>query len=157
MEAADLFVKKLKQRGLTLALAESVTCGMAASMLANTEGTSEVLKGAIICYTPEIKNKLLRVPQKLIDKYTCESMQVTAALANNLVLVIQADISAALTGLAAAGGSETKKKPVGTVFFCMKYRNKIFKERELFKGTPRQIRKKACDHLFKMILKRVAP
>jgi nicotinamide-nucleotide amidase len=64
-----------------------------------------------------------------------------------------ADIHAAITGLASPGGSETKEKPVGTVFLCVYYKNKIYRERKLFRGSPLQVRKKACDALYVMILR----
>lgn len=145
------FVKAMKEQGLTLALAESITCGMAAEMLATAIGTSDVLQGAIVCYTPEVKHSLLKIPKEVIEKHTCESMEVTRLLATHLKKLIKADVYAALTGLASPGGSETKAKPVGTVFICVKFRNKLYKKRFLFRGTPVEIREKACIALYKMI------
>jgi PncC family amidohydrolase len=149
------FVKAMKENGLTLALAESITCGMVAEKLANGIGTSEVFKGSVVCYTPEVKKDLMRIPQKLMDKYTCESMQVTEKLAVNLKKLIEADIHAALTGLASPGGSETKDKPVGTVFICITNKNRIHKERYQFRGSPVEIRKKSCIALYKLILDKI--
>lgn len=146
------FVKLLQENKLTLALAESITCGLAAQKLATCKGTSDVLKGAIVCYSPEVKRELMKVPQKTIDKYTCESMEVTRLLASNLTKLIKADIYAALTGLASPGGSETKEKPVGTVFFCVKHKQKIYSERKVFRGSPLEIRTKACMTLYAMII-----
>jgi nicotinamide-nucleotide amidase len=148
-------VKSLQKKKLTLALAESATCGLAASKLATCKGTSEILKGAIICYSPEVKNKILGVPKKMLERYTPESMEVTEKLAKNLSKLFDADIYAAITGLAAEGGSETKEKPVGTVFLCIKYENKMIKERKVFKGSPLQIRTKACIALFELIVKEI--
>ncbi len=150
-----LFIKRLMDKKLTLALAESITCGLAAHQLATMPGTAEVLKGGVICYTEEVKTTLLKVPQKLIDKHTAESMQVTEAIARNLKKIIKADICAGITGLASAGGSEAKTKPVGTVFYCFTFRNKIYKKRKVFKGTPLEIRKKACNGLYKFISEKV--
>jgi nicotinamide-nucleotide amidase len=151
----NLFVKELKRRGITLGLAESITCGMVAHKLATCKGVADVLKGSIVCYSPEVKMDLLKVNKKTIDKYTCESMEVTEELTSNLSKLIKCDVSAALTGLASEGGSETKNKPVGTVFFCMKYKNKIYKERKLFRGSPLEIRKKACLELYDFILSKI--
>lgn len=149
------FVKQLKERKLRLALAESITCGMATHKLATCVGTSDVLVGSIICYTPEVKNQLLRIPKTTIEKHTCESTQVTEALAKNLSKLIKADIHAAITGLASKGGSETKEKPVGTVFFCITYKNKVFRYKKLFRGSPTEVKEKACLQLYKFILKSV--
>ena len=145
----------MQQKGLTLSIAESITCGMAAEKLATAFGTSDVFQGAVICYTPEVKRDVLKVPQKMIDKYTCESMQVTEVLAANIGKIIKADVCAAITGLASPGGSENKNKPVGTVFICFAYKNKKYKKKYLFRGTPVQIRKKASMALFELIIEKM--
>jgi PncC family amidohydrolase len=151
----NYFVKAMKEEGLTLALAESITCGMAAEKLAVCFGTSDVLRGAIVCYTPEVKHSLMRIPKKTMNKFTCESMQVTELLAKNLRFLIEADVHAALTGLASPGGSETKIKPVGTVFLCIRYKDRSYKRRLLFRGTPVEIRQKACKAIYDLIIEKV--
>lgn len=152
---ANKLVKTLQQQHLTLALAESVTCGLAAHRLAGVKGTSQVLRGSVVCYTPQVKNTLLKVPVATMQKYTCESAQVTKALVMGLKKIIKADVYAAVTGLAAPGGSETKDKPVGTVFIHVQVGSKNYSERWLFKGSPLQIRAKACVALYNLIIKKV--
>lgn len=154
--ASNLLIKTLLEKKITLALAESMTCGLAAHQLSTCKGTADVLKGSIVCYNEEVKKQLLKVPQTVIDKYTCESAEVTAVLSQHLKALIKADIHAAITGLASAGGSETKAKPVGTVFFCFSFRNKVYQEKKVFRGTPLEIRKKACYELYKFILSKIA-
>jgi nicotinamide-nucleotide amidase len=146
------FIKRLKKKKLTIAFAESVTCGMATEKLATVTGTSDVLAGSIVCYSSEVKQALFKVPKKVIEKYTCESTQVTKILSTRLSKLIQADIHAALTGLASEGGSETKDKPVGTVFFCVHYKKKLYQEKKIFRGSPLEIRLRACMHLYEFIL-----
>lgn len=152
---ANPFVKTLLQKKVTLALAESMTCGLAAHQLSTCKGTAEVFKGSIVCYNEEVKKELLKVPPKLIQKHSCESSQITESLAKQLAKLIKADIHAAITGLASAGGSETNAKPVGTVFFCVRYKNKIYNERKVFRGTPLEIRTKACYALYDLILEKL--
>lgn len=156
MNLNNLFVKTLKDKQLTLALAESVTCGLASHKLSTCKGTSDVLVGSVICYTPGVKLNLLKVSKQLIETYTCESPQVTEALAKKLPALIKADIHAAITGLASPGGTETKAKPVGTVFLSVNYKGRVFNERMLFRGSPLTIRKKACDALYKFILSKIS-
>jgi nicotinamide-nucleotide amidase len=145
------FVKQLKAENLTLALAESITCGLAAHKLSTCKGISEVLKGSVVCYNEDVKKDLLKIPQKMIDKYTCESAEVTALLVKNLKRLIKADVHASLTGLASNGGSEGKGKPVGTVFFCISYKNNLFPYKKAFRGSPAQIKEKACLMLYHLI------
>jgi len=148
-------VKRLGEKKLSLALAESVTCGLAAHKLGTVIGASEVFKGSVVCYGEEVKIKLFGISKKLIKKHSAESMRVTRALSEKLPALIKADICAALTGLAAAGGSETKSKPVGTVFFCVKYKGKLSGRRKVFKGSPLEIREKACKELFRFLLSKI--
>lgn len=153
---AQKLIRQLKTSKLTLALAESITCGLVAHRLSGCIGTSEVLKGSIVCYTPEVKMSVMHVPKKLIDRCTCESKEVTELLAKNLSKIIKADICAAITGLASPGGTETKEKPVGTVFFSVYYKNKIYNHRQIFRGTPLEIKKKAADAMYKFIISKSA-
>jgi len=141
----------LKQHHLTIAFAESITCGLLVHKMGTISDTSEILKGSIVCYDESVKITLLQVSKKLIEKHTAESQQVTDKLAVNLSKIIKADVYAAVTGLAAAGGSETKSKPVGTVFYSVCFRKKIFRMRSKFNGSPMEIKEKACEQLFKFI------
>ncbi len=146
------FVKIMQQKGLTLALAESVTCGLAASKLTTAKGTTNVLRCSIVCYQPEMKQLLLQVPKSLIKKNSCESQPVTTALAKGLKKKVPADVYAALTGLAAPGGSESSKKPVGTIFISVIFKNKIFEKRTRFYGNASEVKDKACLFLYEYIL-----
>ncbi|MDF2455311.1 MAG: hypothetical protein K0R51_1304 [Cytophagaceae bacterium] len=153
MSEVHQLVRMLKDKNLTLGLAESVTCGMAAYKLSNVKGISEVLRGSIACYTPEVKIALFGISKRMIEKYTCESMQVTQALVTKLPKLIPADVYVAVTGLASPSpnGSESKIKPVGTAFICVRYKNKLYKTKHVFKGTPLQIKNKICLELYRFI------
>jgi PncC family amidohydrolase len=149
------FIKTLLGRGLTLALAESMTCGLAAHLLSTCKGTSEVLKGSVVCYNEEVKRQLMKVPRVLIEKHSAESIEVTEKLASSLRRLIKADLHAAVTGLASEGGSERPGKPVGTVFFTVIYKGKVATTRKVFRGTPLEVRENACLFLYDLILKRI--
>jgi nicotinamide-nucleotide amidase len=79
-------------------------------------------------------------------------MEVTEGLAKNLSGLMKANVYAAVTGLASEGGSETKEKPVGTVFFSVVYKRKPYNARKLFRGSPSEIKEKACLELYRLIL-----
>ncbi len=81
-------IKLFKQNNLTLAMAVSMTCGLAAASLGNTHGPSYVLKGSIVCYSPDVKKTVLKIPESSIKKYTCESKEITQMLAKNLQTLI---------------------------------------------------------------------
>lgn len=145
-------LQQLIERKLTLSFAESLTCGLATHQLNIVKGTSEVLMGSVICYNEQVKCKLLQVDEALIKKHTAESRQVTDAIAEGLKKLIKADIHCGITGLAVSDGSETKDKPVGTVFITVLYQNKKTYTRDVFSGSPLEIKKQACVKLYKTIL-----
>jgi len=149
-------IKFCQDNRLTMAFAESVTCGLAAHQLSQVKGSSEAFKGSLVCYNGDVKTNVLKIPKTMIDKFTAESQEVTDAMAKKLKRLINADVYAAVTGLASEGGSETKTKPVGTVFFSVMYKNKLFRQRKLFRGNALQIKKKACDELYSFIISSVS-
>lgn len=153
LNKANSLIKHLKEEGLTLALAESMTCGLAAAKLSSCVGVSDVLLASLVCYTPKAKIQLLQVTQAAIRRYSCESQEVTRQMANNLSKNIRADVYAAITGLASSDGSETAEKPVGTVFYAIRYQDKTHDFRKVFRGTPLDVKTKAAVELYQLILK----
>lgn len=141
----------LKDKGLTVAFAESCTGGMLASEFVKAKGSSDVLKGSLVVYQPEVKMKLLGVKKETLDLYTAESQQVTNEMVMGLKNSIKADISIAVTGLVGEGGSETPEKPVGSIFVSFLYDGKAEEFREVFKGTPESIRKQLVDYIFQKL------
>jgi PncC family amidohydrolase len=151
-KANDL-IRYMQEEDLTLVLAESMTCGLAAMKLSSCIGVSDVLIASLVCYTPKAKVELLNVKEATIQRYTCESHEVTREMAQNLSELVKGDVYAAITGLASADGSETKEKPVGTVFYAIRYKRKTYDFQKLFRGTPLEVKTKAALELYKLILK----
>src|SRR5436305_1005533 len=125
-----LLASLLRKHRLKIAFAESVTCGLLTAKMGTVHNTAEVFNGSLVCYDPVVKVAVLHVSKTLIKKYSCESQPVTDALAKKLSGVIPADIHAAVTGLASPGGSETEEKPVGTVFYSVLWKGKIYREKK---------------------------
>ncbi|WP_299758546.1 CinA family protein [uncultured Pontibacter sp.] len=149
-ELSELMIS-LKDKGLTVAFAESCTAGLLASEFVRAKGSSEVLKGSLVVYQPEVKQKLLGVKKETLDLYTAESQQVTNEMVMGLKKLLGADISIATTGLAGPGGSETEEKPVGTMFVSFLYDGKAEEFREVFKGNTESVRKQLVDFIFQKL------
>ena len=152
----NILVNMLQEKKLTLALAESVTAGLAAYSLTTVKGVTNVFMGSIACYHPSVKTCLLKVSERDIARHSPESHQVTKALVKGLSRLVEADLYAAVTGLASDGGSETSAKPVGTIFLCVLYKGRFYRDKMLFRGSPLQIKKKACEALFKKLIEVVS-
>ncbi len=77
---------------------------------------------------------------------------MTAAIAAGLEQLIPADIHVGITGLTAPGGSETKEKPVGTMFIHMNKAGKTWiVEEALFHGLPEEIINQTTIHVAKLL------
>ncbi len=142
-------VKLFIQHKLTLALAESCTCGLVAAQLAPAEGVSEVLLGSVVTYHPEAKQQLLGVKKTTISTYSAESQQTTNEMALGLHRQLPtADVCVAVTGLCGPGQSADPDKPVGTVFVTVLFRGKAHEYREQLSGSAEAIRQGATDFIY---------
>lgn len=104
----SVVLQTLRDRGLTLGLAESVTGGLVAGRLTAVPGASDVFRGSIVSYASEVKFDLLGVP---VGPVVSEA--AVAAMATGARRALGADVGLALTGV--AGPSEQDGMPVGTL------------------------------------------
>ncbi len=115
---ASVVIASLRERGQTLAVAESCTGGGLGASLTSVPGASEVLLGGVIAYANPVKRDLLSVPQELLDRHGAVSDPVAIAMAEGVRRCTGADWGVAITGIAGpGGGSETK--PVGLVHLAV--------------------------------------
>jgi len=112
---AELVVDLLRDRGLTLATAESCTGGLVATRVTDVPGSSDVFLGSIVAYADDVKLASLRVPKEVLARHGAVSAETAAAMAVGARAVLGADVSVAVTGVAGPGGG-TNEKPVGLVF-----------------------------------------
>ena len=112
---AELVLGLLRERGLSLATAESCTGGLVAGRLTDVPGSSDVFRGAIVAYDNEIKQGLLGVDASLLAAHGAVSAEVAAAMARGARERLDADVAVSVTGVAGPGGG-SEEKPVGLVF-----------------------------------------
>lgn len=144
----DALVKKFLQHKLTLALAESCTCGWVAAQLAPAQGVSEVLLGSVVTYHAEAKQRLLGVKKKTLEEYSAESQQISNEMVEGLHKHLPADVCVAITGLFGPGASQTPDKPVGTIFVTILMGGRAHEYREVLKGAPDKLRDQAADFIY---------
>ena len=104
-----------RERGLTLAAAESCTGGMVAARLTDVAGASRAFVGGVVAYADELKRAQLGVPLELLAEHGAVSAQAAEAMAEGARRTLGADVGVAVTGIAGPGGA-TPEKPVGLVF-----------------------------------------
>lgn len=143
--------KTIAARGWNIAFAESATAGRMSAEFSMTKKSGEILRGGIVCYDVFVKEQILNVPHGIIEKCTPESAEVTKILAQQAAKIFNSKITVAITGLTSPGGSESKEKPVGTIFFHIITPDEKITHREVFKGTPEQIVLDATDKAAELI------
>ena len=77
----ELVLAACRERGLSLAAAESCTGGLVASRLTAVAGASDVFRGGIVAYANEVKSAELGVPEELLARHGAVSAEVAAAMA----------------------------------------------------------------------------
>lgn len=85
----------LRERGLTLGVAESLTGGMIGSRICDVAGASDVFRGSIVSYSSDVKHSLLGVADGPVV-----SAEAAAAMASGARRVLGADVGVAVTGVA---------------------------------------------------------
>ena len=112
---AELVLTLLRERGLTLATAESCTGGLVAARLTEVPGSSDVFAGAVVAYANEVKAAQLGVPDAVLRDHAAVSAETAEAMARGARERLGVDVAVSVTGIAGPDGG-TAEKPVGLVF-----------------------------------------
>jgi nicotinamide-nucleotide amidase len=115
-------LKRLEERKLTIAAAESLTGGLFQSEMTSVVGVSTMLIGGIVCYSNDAKIKLCHVKPETIETYGAVSEQCAKELASNVREMLGADIGISFTGV--AGPDSLEGHPAGTVWIGMAFKGR---------------------------------
>jgi nicotinamide-nucleotide amidase len=111
-------VRALRTRRARLAIAESCSGGLAADLLTQTPGSSDVFELGLVCYANRMKEAVLNVPAEVLERHGAVSRECAEAMARNVRALADADLGVSVTGIAGPGGG-SDEKPVGTVHFAL--------------------------------------
>jgi len=115
MTDAAALIDLCRDKGLTLASAESCTGGMIGAALTDIAGSSDVFERGVISYSNAAKVALLGVSEATLTAHGAVSEDVAREMAEGLLARAPVDIAVSVTGIAGPGGSE--HKPEGRVCF----------------------------------------
>jgi nicotinamide-nucleotide amidase len=121
----------LKQRGLTLAVAESCTGGLVSHRITNVPGSSAYYQGSITSYSNEVKERTLHVKHDTLERHGAVSEQAAREMARGVRDALHADIGLAVTGIAGPDGG-TPEKPVGLVYIALAAPDGVWAERRVW-------------------------
>lgn len=134
--------KAVRERGATVALAESCTGGLVAHLL-TSEPASDYFAGGVVTYSNEAKTALLGVPAELIEAKGAVSEEVAIAMAEGARRVTGATFGVALTGIAGPTGG-TPEKPVGLVHWAVAHDGGVEARHKIFWGDRRKIQRNSA-------------
>ena len=115
---AQSIIENLTSRGLTLAVAESLTGGGLGFALTQVPGASAVFLGGIISYTTEVKVRELGVGQSIIDQYKVVSEEVAIEMAEGAKKKFATTWAISTTGVAGPGDYQGVRE--GTVWIAIR-------------------------------------
>lgn len=132
----------LKERGKTLALAESCTGGLCSSLLTDVPGASAWYLGTVVSYADAAKKDLLGVSESVLAREGAVSAAAALEMAQGALSRFGAGVAASITGIAGPDGG-TAEKPVGTVFFGVADRDGRTQAKKRFYGGDRAVVRRA--------------
>lgn len=115
-------VKKLTEKKLTISTMESCTGGLIASLLTDTEGASEVIKGAFVTYSNEAKIQQ-GVSKETIKEYSVYSYETAIEMAKACKAAYNADIGVGITGTFSNLDTNNPDSKEGVVFVSIAHKN----------------------------------
>lgn len=147
----NILDRLLKEKGLTLSLAESCTGGKLANLFTAIPGCSQYFKGGVVSYSNEAKRKILGVDFEDIKKYGAVSRTVVEQMALGARAIFESDCAIAISGIAGPGGG-TPEKPVGTVWIAVLYKERLIAQEFLFSNSREGNILRACNSGIRMLL-----
>lgn len=123
MRDADYLVALCKKKGFTVSGCESMTAGLFTAAIASVPGASSVLKGGIVTYFTEIKEKVVHVESDIIHTYGVISDKCAASMASHTREIMDSDYCVSFTGN--AGPDIMEDKPAGTVYCAIASKQEV--------------------------------
>lgn len=144
----------LRERGLTLATAESCTGGNVAHAITAIAGSSNYFSGSVVAYSNAVKHEVLAVKKEVLAEHGAVSEPTVKAMCEGVSYLMNTDCAIATSGIAGPGGG-TPEKPVGTVWTAVKCGDRVECECYHLPGTRDRVIDRATNnvlcHLIKML------
>ena len=151
---SEIVLQACRERGLSLAAAESCTGGLVAARLTSVPGSSEVFRGGIVAYDDAVKVEQLGVPEEILAAHGAVSAETAEAMAAGALSAFEVDLAVSVTGIAGPGGG-TPEKPVGLVFLHAQGPDRAKSLEIRFPGDREAVRRRATAaalHLVRRLL-----
>jgi nicotinamide-nucleotide amidase len=146
--------RRLLERGLTVATAESCTGGLVGHRLTNIPGSSAWFERGVVVYSNRAKQELLGVPEGVLKSHGAVSAPCAEAMARGICAAAHAPCGVSITGIAGPDGG-TPQKPVGTVFIGIAVDNDVTTRRFRFTGDRAAVKWQSSQMALDMLRRRL--
>ena len=126
----------LKEKGLTIAVAESCTGGLVQDRITNVSGSSEYFWGGMVTYSNESKMRFLGVREASLKTHGAVSDVVAREMAVGVRKAMGTGIGVSTTGIAGPTGA-TPEKPVGLIYIGLSAGDTLLARRFVFTNDRR--------------------
>ncbi|MFD1095400.1 competence/damage-inducible protein A [Salegentibacter chungangensis] len=144
----------LASEGRSLATAESFTGGRIGSLLASPPGASNYYKGTVVSYATSVKQDVLEIPEKLIQKHSVVSSQVAEAMARNVKRIFKTDFAISTTGNAGPTKGDSEEE-IGTVFIGIATPAGVYSKKFVLGNHREKVIGKAVNKSMELLLEEV--
>ena len=149
-----LLADRLRDRGATVAAAESCTGGLLGGRFTALAGSSDYYLGGVVSYANSVKRDVLGVPTELLETVGAVSPEAAAAMAQGVRRLTGATYGLSITGVAGPGGG-TPEKPVGLVYLGCADAAGVVTRRQVFPGDRDAIRRWAVVAALHLLRRRL--
>jgi len=153
-DLAAIVLQMLRERGLTVAVAESCTGGLLGARITAIPGSSDVMRGGIIAYDNSVKRSLLGVEDAVLWEKGAVSEEVARHMATAIRGVAKANVGLAITGIAGPSGG-TPEKPVGTVWIAADVEGAVDAKRLNLWGDRDEVRQRSAQWTLELLRQRL--
>lgn len=140
----------LRERHLTLSVAESCTGGKLGDRTTDVPGSSEYFMGGVISYSNEAKISLLGVDGATLADKGAVSREVALQMADGVRRMLRTDIGIGVTGIAGPTGG-TRTKPIGLVYIAVSSETDSTCTKNRFRGSRTSIKMQSTQKAVRML------
>ncbi|MGI6031614.1 MAG: competence/damage-inducible protein A [Eubacteriales bacterium] len=145
-------VQLLREKGKTVAFAESCTGGLCSKRITDIPGSSDVLGMGVVTYSNAAKQQLLGVRSSTLERYGAVSRECAIEMARGCKALSGADVAVGITGIAGPGGG-TPEKPVGLVYVAITDGRRTWCRKLLYPRSRDYVRTVTATNAFDMVRK----
>lgn len=147
---AQVVSEKLREKNVTISLAESCTGGLVTDRLTDIPGSSHYLIGSVVAYQNRIKSDFVGVPSSVLQTNGAVSAETALAMAKGIRSQFGTHIGVGVTGIAGPDGG-TADKPVGLVYIAVSGPTGDMVEEERFTGQRTAIKNRTANATLDLI------